>query len=201
MSNKQKLVLCRKCNSTMEKGIKKCPSCGAKNKKPFYKKWWFVLIALCVIGGLISAKGGKNKENSGEEMTSSLGIEDAKDNTTNVNSEEDATEDTTTEEITTEESTSATESGLVDGMRPEFKEAMDKYEDFMNEYCDFMKKYSESGGTDLELLTDYATYMEKYSEAMKAFEKWENEEMNTKETEYYLDVQIRINEKLLETTK
>lgn len=30
------------------------------------------------------------------------------------------------------------------GLRPEFKEAMDAYEDFYGEYCDFMVKYKEN---------------------------------------------------------
>ena len=33
---------------------------------------------------------------------------------------------------------------LVDGMRPEFKEAMDSYEAFYDEYCDFIKKYNDN---------------------------------------------------------
>lgn len=43
---------------------------------------------------------------------------------------------------------------LVDGMRPEFKEAMDAYEAFFDDYCDFMKKFNESPD-DLSLLGEY----------------------------------------------
>ena len=92
----------------------------------------------------------------------------------------------------------STETQLIDGMRPEFKEAMDSYEMFMNEYCDFMKKYAESNGTDLDLLADYTEYMSKYTDVMGDFEALGNEEMNTAEMAYYLEVQTRINEKLLE---
>ena len=53
---------------------------------------------------------------------------------------------------------------LIDGMRPEFKQAMDSYEEFMNEYCEFMKKYDESDGTDVGLLADYTSYMSKYAD-------------------------------------
>jgi len=69
---------------------------------------------------------------------------------------------------------------------------------FMNEYCDFMKKYAESNGTDLDLLADYTEYMSKYTDVMGDFEALGNEEMNTAEMAYYLEVQTRINEKLLE---
>lgn len=83
----------------------------------------------------------------------------------------------------------------VEGMRPEFKKAMDSYEDFMNEYCDFMKKYEKSKGTDL--LSEYTDYMSKYAEFVEDFEAWDKEELNTKEAAYYVKVQTRVNEKLL----
>lgn len=90
---------------------------------------------------------------------------------------------------------------LVNGMRPEFKKAMDSYEKFVNEYCKFMKKYAKSNGTDSGLMADYAEYMKKYADAVKDFEAWDDGEMNTAETAYYLDVQTRINKKLLEVGK
>ena len=279
MANKQKLVLCRNCNSTMEKGTKTCPACGAKNKKPFYKKWWFILIVVCFVIGLISPDGKEDNEKSGEKidwsdlvlgdmlpepkinngkltmdsedslyvsiykmsksnfkeyisdckelgytvesqktgtsysaynedgyLLSLLYLESSKEMTISLSSSEEKTtkenvEEKTTKEDAEEETTKAEEPELVDGMRPEFKEAMDKYEDFMNEYCDFMKKYADSDGTDLGLLADYATYMTKYTEAMEAFEKWEDEEMNTKEAAYYLEVQTRINKRLVEVAQ
>ncbi len=83
------------------------------------------------------------------------------------------------------------------GIDPDFKEAMDSYEAFMSDYVDFMKKYMAAPG-DVSLLMDYADYMSKYSDFVEDFEKWENEEMNTAETAYYIDVQARVNKKLLE---
>lgn len=97
-----------------------------------------------------------------------------------------------------EEPKESISSELVDGMRPEFKEAMDAYEEFMNEYCEFMEKYAASDGTDLGLLADYATYMSKYAEAMEAFEKWDGEDLNATETAYYIEVQTRISKMLLD---
>lgn len=90
---------------------------------------------------------------------------------------------------------------LVDGMRPEFKKAVDSYEEFMNEYCEFMEKYAESDGTDAGLLADYADYMSKYADMAENFEAWDDGEMNEAETAYYLDIQTRINEKLLEVAE
>lgn len=89
----------------------------------------------------------------------------------------------------------------IDGMRPEFKQAMDSYEEFMNEYCEFMKKYAESDGTDVGLLADYASYMSKYADVVEDFEAWDDGEMSTAETAYYLDVQTRVSKKLLEVAE
>lgn len=114
--------------------------------------------------------------------------------------QEESTEEATEEAVETEEQSSDT-SNLIDGMRPEFKQAMDSYEAFMNEYCDFMKKYEESDGTDLGLLADYTEYMSKYAKVVEDFEAWDSEEMNMAETAYYLDVQTRISKKLLEVAE
>lgn len=50
MSSK-KMISCRTCGADIAKSAKVCPSCGAKNKKPIYKRWWlWVLVLLLVIG-------------------------------------------------------------------------------------------------------------------------------------------------------
>lgn len=86
---------------------------------------------------------------------------------------------------------------LVDGMRPEFKEAMDSYEAFYDEYCDFMKKYSETP-SDFTLLLEYADMMTKAVEMDAKFEKWDDEEMNDAEMKYYLEVSTRVMQKLVD---
>lgn len=118
----------------------------------------------------------------------------------------EATEGTKpTEEVTTEPTTVPEDTTpsieLVDGMRPEFKEAIDSYEEFFDEYCTFMKKYIASDSSDLTLLTDYTTYLGKYTQMMEDFEAWENEAMNDVETAYYIKVQTRINKKLVEVAQ
>ena len=86
------------------------------------------------------------------------------------------------------------------GIRPEFQEAMDSYEAFMDEYCAFMKKYSNSDGTDVTLLADYAKYMEKYADMVHDFEAWDDEDLSLEETSYYIEVQSRVSQKLLEVS-
>ncbi len=79
----------------------------------------------------------------------------------------------------------------------DFKAAMDSYEEFMDEYVAFMKKY-QADPTNLSLLTDYANYMSEYADCVEAFGEWEDEDMNAAELAYYIDVQARVNKKLLE---
>lgn len=115
--------------------------------------------------------------------------------------EETKTDGTTDEKVDdSEEETEAqetTEKFDDSVLGAEFKAAMDSYETFMNEYVDFMKKYQDNP-SDISLIGDYADYVKKYSDFVDDFEKWEDEEMNTAETAYYIDVQARVSKKLLE---
>ena len=83
---------------------------------------------------------------------------------------------------------------LVDGMRPDFKAAMDSYETFFEYYCEFMENYDTS---NLSMLTEYAKVMSQYADIAKKFEQWEDGDLNDTELAYYLQVQARVNEKLL----
>ena len=84
-----------------------------------------------------------------------------------------------------------------EGIRPEFKEAMDTYEAFYDEYCELMKKYKENP-TDLTILTKYLEMMSKIEEVDKAFEAWDSSDMSSEELKYYLDVSARIQKKLID---
>lgn len=127
-------------------------------------------------------------------------IEKLKGNDTSNDSVEADTEEAITEsvtETTDEETTVEASKDLVDGMRPEFKEAMDSYEAFYDEYCAFMKKYNDNP-TDLTLLAGYADMLSKGEDMNAAFEEWDESEMNDVELKYYLDVNNRVMQKLLD---
>lgn len=83
------------------------------------------------------------------------------------------------------------------GIRPEFKEAMDAYEAFYDEYCAFMKKYM-ANPTDLSLLGEYSGMMQEALDVDEAFARWESEDMNSAELSYYLEVTGRVSQKLLD---
>lgn len=376
MSKKPKMVLCRNCNTPIAKNAKICPSCGAKNKKPFFRRWWFFLfIMILILGGIGSVsrnkkekfdwnevelcerlpkpksnvgmiisndsehlslhvektskgdynayieecqsmgytveseKAGDNytafdeedygldlsyigetmyidldapiemgtlnwpkseiagllplpkstvgkvstdtengcyiyvgetsiddfnayadecsdqgfsvdyergdkfynaKDENGNKLSLSyqgnnvMVIQIRKPDETETNESEtkqESEQPSVTEQETELEENSTGSAELIDGMRPEFKQAMDSYEEFMNEYCEFMKKYAESDGTDVGLLADYTSYMSKYADVVEAFEAWDDGEMNTAEAAYYLDVQTRVSKKLFEVAE
>ncbi len=87
--------------------------------------------------------------------------------------------------------------GLVNGMRPEFKEAMDSYEEFFDEYCEFMKKYNSSSDPS-SMIGDYLSFMSRYTETMAKLDAINDDELNYVELAYYTEVMARINQKLLE---
>lgn len=113
----------------------------------------------------------------------------------NITSE--AHEDTTAPSESNATEPKPNDTDLVDGMRKDFKDAMDSYEAFMDKYVAFMKKYSDHP-SDVGLLADYTKYMSKYADMVEKFDKWESEDLNDAELAYYIDVQARVSKKLLE---
>lgn len=89
---------------------------------------------------------------------------------------------------------------LVDGMRPDFKEAMDSYEAFYDEYCNFMEKYDENP-SDLKMLAEYASMLAKANDMAEKFDAWESSDLNDAELSYYLAVNSRVAQKLLEVAQ
>ena len=122
--------------------------------------------------------------------------------------EEENTQDKTppstqpTTEISTEAATPAAtekeeETSSDNGIDPDFKAAMDSYEEFFDQYVAIMKKYKQNP-TDLSILADYAKYMGQYADMMQKLEEWEDKDLNAAEAAYYADVFARITKKLLE---
>lgn len=74
---------------------------------------------------------------------------------------------------------------------------MDSYEAFFDEYVDFMKRYQENP-TDMSLLSEMSDMISREADMLKEFEAWENEDLNSAEMAYYLEVHARILKKLSE---
>lgn len=54
-----KMIKCKSCGADIASSAKHCPSCGAKNKKPIYKRVWFwilVVVLLIAIADFVASK-------------------------------------------------------------------------------------------------------------------------------------------------
>ena len=70
-SNKN-MIKCKTCGTEIARSAKACPSCGAKNKKPIYKRVWFWALIAIVLLIVISNTGGddnKNADSSGIKVS------------------------------------------------------------------------------------------------------------------------------------
>lgn len=63
----EKMIKCHTCGKEIASSAKTCPSCGAKRKKPIYKKWWFWVLVIILIGVIIP-KGDKDVNNDNNQQ-------------------------------------------------------------------------------------------------------------------------------------
>ena len=160
----------------------------------------FVLV-LSVVLSLAACSG----QNNGKESTDKFGVDASPTETiwATQSTTQHTTENAPLNQPATEPSTEATAPATTEkkednnSLDPNFKAAMDSYENFFDEYVAIMKKYT-TNPTDLSILADYAKYMGQYADMMQKLEQWEDEELNPAELAYYVDVQARITKKLLE---
>jgi hypothetical protein len=104
-----KMIQCKTCSNEIASNAKACPSCGAKNKKPIYKRPWFIVVAFFVIVGAINGAGG------GDSTTTDSG-------TTTV--EQEVSQDEKTKEV------ASTEEKVEKDVPTEYKSALNKAESY-----------------------------------------------------------------------
>ncbi|WP_252217345.1 DUF3862 domain-containing protein [Clostridium sp. VAP41] len=75
-----KMIKCKTCGADIASSAKTCPGCGAKNKKPFYKKWWVWFIVVIVLIGA-AGSGANSNNNSSTEAASSNKVDTKKETT------------------------------------------------------------------------------------------------------------------------
>lgn len=63
-----KMIQCKTCSKEIASNAKSCPSCGAKNKKTFYKKVCFWVIAVIIIGAMVSGDSNDSTLPAGNEQ-------------------------------------------------------------------------------------------------------------------------------------
>lgn len=89
-SRMDKMTICKTCGAEIASSAVVCPKCGARNKKPFYKKAWFWIIIVVVV---IFAAAGSSGGNKSTETAST------KQEATSDTSNKTSTETTTKEEV------------------------------------------------------------------------------------------------------
>lgn len=67
MEKNPKIIPCAVCGADMASSAKVCPHCGAKIKKPLYKKWWFWFLIVVVILAL-SGSNSDSKDTKSESV-------------------------------------------------------------------------------------------------------------------------------------
>lgn len=74
-----KMIKCKTCSNEIASSAKSCPSCGAKNKKPIYKKWWVWVLAVIVVAGITGGAGNDESSNGGSESNNTASSEQTND--------------------------------------------------------------------------------------------------------------------------
>ena len=154
----------------------------------------FVLVLL-VAGRINSSLDRKHMMDNVETSSSIPGDDSVQTEAVSETTTEVTTEATTmtTTEATTEEDTEATTSS---GMRTDFKDTLDAYEEFMDEYIEFMELYNQNP-TDAELMSQYMDMMTKYTNYATTISKMDQSEMTDEEAAYFVEVTGRVNQKLI----
>jgi RNA polymerase subunit RPABC4/transcription elongation factor Spt4/lysyl-tRNA synthetase class II len=114
MAKEHKMTTCKHCGAEIAASAKVCPQCGAKNKKPIYKKPWFIVLIIVILVAAIGS-AGSNKTNAGNTAAP----------VTSANSSADKSE-SPAPEITY---TTYDVSGLMDDLKNNALKASEKYKD------------------------------------------------------------------------
>lgn len=144
----KKSCTCKACGAEIRTGAKFCQYCGAKIEKPIYKKWWFWLIVVAVIGSI-----GKSGDDTSAESTHEVPTEVAT---------------VTTENTTVKETISATDAVSA------WKE---KINSFMVDEFDYYDIIADESGATISIATNgFAEVMEtaKAYGYDENYESWSN---------------------------
>ena len=69
----KKIFACKSCGNELLKNAKICPSCGMKNRKPFYKRTWFIVLFIIILIGSI---GSPNDDSTPYDETTTQDVND-----------------------------------------------------------------------------------------------------------------------------
>lgn len=64
-----KMIHCKSCNAEIAASAKACPHCGAKNKKPIYKRPWFIAVIVIILIAAVAGGGSDEPAPTGGDAT------------------------------------------------------------------------------------------------------------------------------------
>ncbi len=85
MAKERKLKNCVYCGAEIANSVIKCPQCGGKNKKPIYKRTWFIVIMFMLVLSIIGQNGDDSSTiDANESNIKSTTVGEDADKETNV---------------------------------------------------------------------------------------------------------------------
>lgn len=133
-----KMIKCKTCDEEIASNAKICPKCGAKNKKPIYKKLWFWAFIILVILIVAVSSGGDDTSGSSSSIDNSSSVTSDKNSSNTLNAVE------------------AYES-IAENGEPTFT-IPDKAIEFINQHKDFFPGKSEIKGAISDYVNEEVTY-------------------------------------------
>ena len=76
-----KMIKCKSCSKEIASNAKSCPGCGAKNKKPFYLRGWFIAIVIIMIIVIIGGSDSDDTVSTDGESVETTKVETSKSET------------------------------------------------------------------------------------------------------------------------
>ena len=192
------MAFCSKCGAELREGAKFCPECGVPvseraaalpererkgsgRKKPLFARWWLWVLILAAVGGLgrMGSRATQGPEPAAAVTAAPTPVPTAMPTETPV-------------------PTPAPTEAPKDGIRPEVREFLDSYEAFMDEYTEFMRKYMKADASGMvSMMGDYYDILARYTDFADKIEALDENDLNSAELAYYLEVTGRVNRKLL----
>lgn len=71
-----KMKQCKVCSKEIASNAKMCPECGAKNKKPIYKRLWFYIVIFIIIAAAVGGSKDNNTKSKSASEKEIVKVED-----------------------------------------------------------------------------------------------------------------------------
>ena len=72
-----KMKNCKACGAEIATSAKSCPKCGAKNKKPIWKRVWVWILTVIILAAAIGGLGGSSDTDTSNPSTDAPAIQES----------------------------------------------------------------------------------------------------------------------------